>query len=290
MDPFIGGSLIQAGTSALGGLVGGLLGRKNQNRQQRLNRDMYEFQKTMALHGTQYRAADMEAAGLSKTLAAGNAATTSVQSSPEHAGNAPVDEIMAGATMGSDVGKSIAEVGLMESMRDKADAETKAVETQNARSRFDLEIAEATRAFTIQEAQNRARITRNQADQTYYNMLKSKLGPAMARADLSKTKQENIILNATELLMKLEKENREWYHDRDLPYDIGWDQWTRGPMMLTKSLTHELYEMTEDQKSYAQQERERRARERAEEATRERIERGWDPRLDKPGSGSTPWD
>lgn len=84
--------IISGIASGAAGVFNSLFNRSAQERENRLIREREDT-------AVQRRAADLEAAGLSKTLAAGSAATTSVTSSPQMAGNGFMDAIAAVANI-----------------------------------------------------------------------------------------------------------------------------------------------------------------------------------------------
>ena len=114
IDPVVGGALIGAGSSLAGSginTVVGLLGRRRQ----------WERED----NAVQRRAADLEAAGLSKTLAAGSAASS--QTTPVSTGSGFSD---AGKHLGQ-IPMAKAQKAAIEANTDKTEAETKATNYAN---------------------------------------------------------------------------------------------------------------------------------------------------------------
>ena len=149
------------GAGILGG-VGSLIGGFAKAK---LNRDMFRHQKEFDRYGVSIRAQDMERAGLSKTLAAGNPATTSVQSDAANALN-PGDAIeqgLASAAAAATVAKTRAETGLTEELQRKAKQDTAMSATSNASAQYDLQIRKKLEAFNIQQAKSRTTILKTRS-------------------------------------------------------------------------------------------------------------------------------
>lgn len=202
----------------------------HQGRMARMNRKMFEHQKFMDMNGVQVRARDLEAAGLSKTLAAGNAATTNVQANSANVANYG-EAVRAGLeaqAMTEQIAKTRAEVGLTEELRDKAREDTRLTKTNNATAQYDLQLKKTLEHFNISQAQSQTAILKTKEEREIAQHLNDKLKNVMDTYRIVGQRRDNIIKNATLELMKLEKINKKWYHDAGLPYDIGWDAATRG--------------------------------------------------------------
>lgn len=231
MDPFTATALIGAGVSGVASIFG-------QRRRDRMNRRMFRFQKKMALHGASIRARDLEEAGLSKTLAAGNAATTNVNSDAANAADySEATERALQASMAyAQVGKTRAEKGLTEELKRKAKADTDLAITENRKRQFDLRLQQHLRTLNIDKAMSETSKLRSQAQQEIFKELQEELKGTLLRHQIKGQKADNLLKEVALELDKLERWNREWYKKYNVPYDIQWDDKTRAIMWADKIL------------------------------------------------------
>lgn len=111
------------------GIGAGLLGLNSRAKKNKLERDRFEYEQYVTENAASIRAKDLERAGLSKTLAAGNGATSAVSSTQQHhgAGEAMAEALQAAMTQGQ-ISKTRAETDLSRKAADKAEAEKRNID------------------------------------------------------------------------------------------------------------------------------------------------------------------
>lgn len=215
---------------------------RSQRRQQELNRQMFDEQKLFARQGVQIRAQDLQQAGLSKTLAAGSAASTTAQAQASNVadeGLAMERAMNMGLAM-SQLTKTRAETGLTEALQNKAQQESALTSTHNATAQLNLRIKRATADFDIQKAMAESAIAKSKINTELYNQLNTRMDSLLKGAQIRGTHRENLLKNATLQLMQIERKNRQWYHDMGVPYDIGWDVTTRAATMFVAAISEKI--------------------------------------------------
>jgi len=146
----------------IGGAVSGVGGIVQQGMQNRMTRETNAQNEALMRESwerddtaTQRRAADLEAAGLSKTLAAGGAAASSspIKLESPQARNIGAD-VMAGAAASQQIASTRAQMELMRSQKDKLDSEKAGQDLQNQILADQKQYSTATLAWRIEQADN----------------------------------------------------------------------------------------------------------------------------------------
>lgn len=208
----------------MAGLMLGGLSLNNAARQNKIAEDTLEFNKRLATHGHQMAARDLEAAGISKNLAAGNPAQAGNVGAPQL--RDPAEAMMKGleAKMGlAQVGKTIAETQLAKEAARKTKAERIYVGKQSelAGARKDLTEAEAFEqhvkngyAKALNAAQTQEAI--NKATASQYYTVKGRLETELQDLGLEGKELDNAL---TALTILIEDWEHQKHRDAGLPAD-----------------------------------------------------------------------
>lgn len=105
MDPFIGGSLIMAGSSLLGGLMGQSSQKKALSAQMALADRQMEMQKQFAQQGIRWRVEDAQKAGIHPLYALGAQPQSFSPVSISADGSSPMGDAL--SSMGQDIGRAM---------------------------------------------------------------------------------------------------------------------------------------------------------------------------------------
>jgi len=184
-------SVIGAGGGIIGAGINAWSQQKTNDRNEALMRESWERDDT----AVQRSVADFEAAGLSKTLAAGNSAGNSGPiklESPEW-GNIATGAIT-GAAAANQVAQTKAQAALINSQKDKVDSEKKGQDLQNQLLADQTQYSTATLAWRIQQADYETLKKWNET-------LKSDYDAALASLKVSEQEKQNLYLEMKNRIM-----------------------------------------------------------------------------------------
>lgn len=222
-------SAIGAGIGAVTNLVGGHYNRKAQRDINRRNiafqREVNEQQMQFQKNAVSIRAKDMERAGLSKTLAAGNAASAPTLGTPQL--NAPrYDELSRVDPVGKYMGLRAQSAAI-----DKTESETEAIELQNqfaGQTLKDRILRESLNNSLLVDRQEinqlDKQIKRYMMTQEEYKALAAPYIPDTARAQLSKVQQEAL---EKQMAIKIMDHNLAYARSKKLPVGAQPTKWTK---------------------------------------------------------------
>lgn len=213
-----------------------------------MQRREQRWQRHFARNAAQIRAADLEAAGLSKTLAAGSAANAPPSISPQ-IGEPDVLGQMAAAAA---IGKTKAETELANAMKDNKKTEGQYLgsilaETQTEK-RLANELNSQLMNFRVKEGQAAAQSAHHRVNKDYYDAIAAKVGPELAQANLTRVQADALLKDATRAVQNvLEQEktyNLKWYQTKGqeggYPTNMGFDPFTRLIHMAAKQILEVL--------------------------------------------------
>lgn len=225
---------ITAGAGLIGTIGGLIQGRRNR----RMQKKAFNLERYLSLHGTEVRAKDMQAAGLSKTLAAGGGATSQISTVPQ--GEDPQEKVMgmiAAMTQAADIAKTKAETRLAEATKDRVEADTNLISTTTEEKAFNLMLSREIRGFTIQSAKAAARLAQLKVDTEIYHQLNIRVDSALKKAQITATQKEALLKEVTFRLQKVLAETNEhnlrWFKSSGvgeglgLPTTMGFDPFIR---------------------------------------------------------------
>lgn len=244
----LGSSLVDFGS--------GLINMNMQRREQR-------FQHDFAMNAASIRAHDLQRAGLSKTLAAGSAASMPTPISPRM----DKPDLLGHRLAAAQVGKTQAEKDLAQSMKDQKDIENAHLggimyETEMEK-RIANEYAKATLDMRIESTDSARKSAAHRVNMDYYHAIAAEVAPELAKAELSKTQADALLKQATkavqDVLKQEKKWNLKWFQsagtEKGYPTTMGFDPTTRLIHMAVQGILTLLEKSRETPQARRDQER-----------------------------------
>jgi len=216
----------------------------------RQQKKQHQYERYVTENATQIRAADLEAAGLSKTLAAGGGATSQVTGAPQMPGR-----MLEHTTQIRENKKINAETELTEAAKDKmkADARTANIEadfrsgmlSEQMREKYlQNDLNRALMDVNIETGRSAAASARIKVNTDYYNYLAAELAPDLARANLNSIQKDAYLKKVTagvqEVTAKQKKHDYQWFKTHQVPSTIGFDPITRALALAVGTAKEQL--------------------------------------------------